>query len=508
MKTETMTMERTGSIGITRANECLAKPGDFAPPRMLFDAFWREGELAIMFGARGTAKSVLAMELAESLARGRPIEGFRMPEYRRRVLYVDLVMSKEQFQTRYSTEGPGMARTYRFSDALYRSRPDEGEDLLEWLEEAVSEKAIKAVIIDDLSALKSTLTGAKEPLRIMRELKRLKERMGISILILASAAEPAKGRPAEEADLRRMQPLAETADSVFAIGHNPRDRAWRYLVQTRSLSGAIVWTAGNAPMAKVEKEAGGFLKMAFDGRFRMGLDEATLKLICRIKELRQKKLSYRRIGLMLNISYSQAQRLDKKWTQEMADKEGEKWKRGEEETTGGRTIVGNGHAEVRDSENIRLPRKAEGGNDEFTGGDCFECIAGNAAECLDKTGNEETRYENGEIREEGEMDGREEGQIPQSQSSTINYSAIPFAAGLRRRNIYDLKRTVDEYGKEIFIEKEGRDENNPHIWYRIDNRGYIHRWIWRTGRILGPAPYIEIGGWDEKTRSWRIFVPD
>jgi len=70
---------------------------------MLFDEFWREGELAMMFGASGTGKSILAVQIGEALARGRALDGFRMPRTRRqKVLYVDLDTSAKRFRTRYS----------------------------------------------------------------------------------------------------------------------------------------------------------------------------------------------------------------------------------------------------------------------------------------------------------------------------------------------------------------------------------------------------------------------
>src|SRR2546430_14470578 len=40
------------------------------PPRMLFDEFWREGELAVLFGDTGVGKSVLAMQIGDAIARG------------------------------------------------------------------------------------------------------------------------------------------------------------------------------------------------------------------------------------------------------------------------------------------------------------------------------------------------------------------------------------------------------------------------------------------------------
>ncbi len=95
------------------------------PPASLFDDFWREGELALLFGTAGVGKSLLAVQISDALARGRAIAGFEMSATpRRQVLYVDLVLSDEQWAMRYSREARGgVRRAYKFSAGLYRDRP-------------------------------------------------------------------------------------------------------------------------------------------------------------------------------------------------------------------------------------------------------------------------------------------------------------------------------------------------------------------------------------------------
>jgi len=106
---------------LRRANDAFA--AGVKPPRPLFGEFWREGELALLFGAAGTGKSLLAVQLAESLARGRRFEGLDGPAKPLSVLYVDLVLSDAQFVMRYSRDTRGGARRgYRFSARFFRDR--------------------------------------------------------------------------------------------------------------------------------------------------------------------------------------------------------------------------------------------------------------------------------------------------------------------------------------------------------------------------------------------------
>src|SRR5687767_10426713 len=83
---------------LRKANECVAEGKRAKPQAPLFDEFWREGELAMLFGASGAGKSLLAVQIADALARGTPLDGFVMPRSRRKVLYVDLDLSDAQFR--------------------------------------------------------------------------------------------------------------------------------------------------------------------------------------------------------------------------------------------------------------------------------------------------------------------------------------------------------------------------------------------------------------------------
>src|SRR5438270_10874504 len=97
----------------------------------LFDHFWREGELAMLYGVSGSGKSILAAQVGEALARGRAIDGFAMPTNGRRVLYVDLQHADFQFKARYRHKS---GRQYSFSDKFFRIRPPaDSKSFVKWL---------------------------------------------------------------------------------------------------------------------------------------------------------------------------------------------------------------------------------------------------------------------------------------------------------------------------------------------------------------------------------------
>ncbi len=217
-----------GSIELSalhKANECFAGPGNYCGREQLFDEFWRGGELALMLGPAGSGKSLLAVQIADAIARGREMDGFVMPFWKRqKVLYVDLALSDRQFGERYSYYSPNarVPKTNKFPENLYRDRPKATDELCEWLEAVLRGNGFDAVIIDDLSAVKRTHDGVRETLAVMRRLKKLCGESGVAILAVTACDIPRPGRMVSERDMGRSRVLCGVADSVFALG--PREQ--------------------------------------------------------------------------------------------------------------------------------------------------------------------------------------------------------------------------------------------------------------------------------------------
>jgi RecA-family ATPase len=74
----------TKYVPAPKINQCLADLPYRAPASHIFDEFWRDGELALLFGASGVGKSIFAVQLAEAIARGTKIGNFRMSATRQK----------------------------------------------------------------------------------------------------------------------------------------------------------------------------------------------------------------------------------------------------------------------------------------------------------------------------------------------------------------------------------------------------------------------------------------
>ncbi len=282
-----------------------------AEPERLFDEFWVEGELALLFGAAGTGKSVVAVQVADAIARGRPLSGFVMPKRRRKVLYVDLGLTDAQFAARYGR--------YKFSEHLFRGKPKPDADLFRWVKGAVEAMGFEAVVIDDLSAVKRTYDGIRENLVLMRQLKRLCETTGLSVLVVSDAAEPRENW-AMEADLGRSTILCRWADSVFSIGRMRGQDGWLRLIQLRARTPTIFWRPGNAPVGCIKELASGLVGFEFDGRFAPVIDEERRRLIIDVYWRHEGGQSFSAIAEALGISKSFAHKLARNWTPAMGGK--------------------------------------------------------------------------------------------------------------------------------------------------------------------------------------------
>ncbi|MFN0278534.1 MAG: AAA family ATPase [Pyrinomonadaceae bacterium] len=420
----------TTSKRLRKVNEIIMSVKHLKPPEKLFDDFWCEGELALLFGPQGTGKSILAVQVAEAIARGRAIDGFVMTERRHKVLYVDLKLSERQFGMRYANEG----KQYKLSENLSHDTPPLNKPLCEWLRSVISENGFRVVVIDDLSAIRQTYDGTRETLKLMRELRQLKDELDVSVLVLAGSREQCRGELISEVHMMRSLVLCDAADSVFALGVHAGNPQWRYLVQTRSQSAAIKWNVDNVPMCLIKRSDDGFLGFSFDERFVAEVDEETRQSICNVKWRRDAGASYREIADELGIAKSTVFRLNKKWT---ADLEKDLVVEQVEKEISPQINADNADQEKKsdllDLPDPRHPRLSAANN---------------------------------------------------SFSYPINISAIPFAAALRRIHVTDLKRGFDGYGREIFIEKEDEYTGKPIIWYNYDSKKRVRRFERDVAGIL------------------------
>jgi len=256
---------------VRTANTWLKQANQRAIPKMLFGKFWYEGELCILFADSNLGKSILAVQIANAISMGDSINPFDCEADMQPVLYCDFELTEKQFEARYSVN---YEDHYQFNDNFYRAElnpnsemppgfKDFDEYLSACLERSIVQTGSKIVLIDNLTYLRSENEKAKDALPLMKHLKALKNRYGLSILALAHTPKRDMSLPITRNDLQGSKMLMNFCDSAFAIGESMLDKSLRYLKQIKQRNTGQEYGANNVCICRVVKP-GNFLQYAFE----------------------------------------------------------------------------------------------------------------------------------------------------------------------------------------------------------------------------------------------------
>lgn len=316
---------RTNAFDAMPARRWLKKAAKRPEPRRLFGPFWLEGEISILFADTGKGKSVLAVQIAESLASGVALAPFELDKPGERVLYFDFELSEKMFEARYSvpSKAPGGPTTdhYPFHDNFIRAQLNGDPDFAGWdtwgeylqasFDELLRETSARLVIIDNITYLGTT---SKEQsggaLRVMRVLHQFRHEYGLSVLVIAHTPKRRFSQGITVNDLQGSKMLSNFADNVFAIGESCLGPDVRYLKHIKPRNSPLIHGAGNVCSYRIGKESN-FLCFEFTGfgNEREHLEYLSIKdetgrrmMIKRVKELAELGMSLRQISNEIGIS--------------------------------------------------------------------------------------------------------------------------------------------------------------------------------------------------------------
>jgi len=333
--TTSTTVNLIDLVEIRPMNDWMREAGGLPVPKQLFDDLWREGELAILFGDTGKGKSALAVQIGESIARGRPMQPFVLTANPRDVLLLDFEMTEKQIEMRYSADhdpakGDILKKKYSFSKRFHRVvvRPEilyrhDGEPLeavlRDLLQPLITKTGASVLIIDNITHLKRTAESYRETVPIMKELQRLKRRFGLSILVIAHTRKRDGRRKLSLNDLQGAGSLAGGADNVFAIGQSRRRSGERYIKHLKPRNAEAMYDDAHLPVFDLKKIGGNFLGFEFNGfaseqkLLAEPKDGADWPMIERIKQMHDEKKSIRAIADELDISKTAVHRYLQMW---------------------------------------------------------------------------------------------------------------------------------------------------------------------------------------------------
>ncbi|MBL7766988.1 MAG: AAA family ATPase [Chitinophagaceae bacterium] len=313
--------ESKGLFTVKTASRWIEQAKTRPIPQMLFGEFWFEGELCILFADTNLGKSILAVQIGNSISRGEQIRGFNLETTKQPILYFDFELSDKQFENRYSIK---FEQHYKFDNNFIRVEinPDASipenqtfEDYLNHsLELSITETGAKVLIIDNLTYLKNETEKARDALPLMKHLKSLKNKYGLSILALAHTPKRDLSKPITRNDLQGSKMLINFCDSSFSIGESHSDKNLRYLKQIKQRNTEQIYDAENVCVCQIDKPLN-FLLFEFVNfgkeweHLRQHTEKDKESLNEKVSELKQQGRSLREIGDALGISHMKVSRI-------------------------------------------------------------------------------------------------------------------------------------------------------------------------------------------------------
>lgn len=240
-----------GILNVKRVSQWLEDASRRPIPEDLAFKLWFQSELGILFADTNLGKSIFAVQLAIRIA------------MRYTTLYIDFELSDKQFEARYSNN---YIDHYRFPDSFLRAEIDADktdfklygfnsiEDYLaDSIEKAIQQTGATILIIDNLTYLRTETEKAKDALPLMKHLKQLKNKYGLSILCLAHTPKRDLTKPITRNDLSGSKMLINFCDSAFAIGESTKDTSLRYIKQIKVRNTEFVYDSENVALYRIVK---------------------------------------------------------------------------------------------------------------------------------------------------------------------------------------------------------------------------------------------------------------
>lgn len=258
--------ESKGLFTVKPANKWIEESKLKPIPRMLFGEFWFENELCIMFADTNQGKSILAVQIGNSISKGEQIPGVKLEADSQIVLYFDFELSAKQFESRYSIKNEVEKRFedhYLWSDNFIRVEINPRTDvpdgtsfelyLNQSLEQAINETKARVLIIDNLTYLKSDTEKSKDAAPLVKGLQSLIDKYNCSILVLAHTPKRDLSKPITRNDLQGSKRLIDFCDSAIAIGESHTDKNVKYFKQIKVRAMEFMYDSENVVVCQLHK---------------------------------------------------------------------------------------------------------------------------------------------------------------------------------------------------------------------------------------------------------------
>ncbi len=248
-KNEACTTKHAGLLSIKAANEWIKESLKVPDPKMYFNDLIVEYENTVIFAASNVGKSILAVQIAEDIARAE------------KVLYVDLELSSKQFQMRYSDARTGKHHSFpsNFSRAEIDPELMMGanleQEILDSIE-AAAKKGTRFFVVDNITFICNGAESGVKAGNFMKQLVRLKKKYNLTTIVIAHTPKRRNWKPITQNDLAGSAKLMNFFDAGIALARSTQDNNLRYLKQVKVRTGEFQFDAENVLIMEATKEDG------------------------------------------------------------------------------------------------------------------------------------------------------------------------------------------------------------------------------------------------------------
>jgi len=241
--------KHVGLLNLKEANEWIDESLKDLDPRMFFNDLIVENENTVIFAASNVGKSILAVQIAEDIAK---VE---------KILYVDLELSSKQFQMRYSDAKTG--KVHVFPRNFVRAEIDTDlmvetnleHEILDSIEKAAN-SGIKFFVIDNLTFICNGAESGVKAGKFMKQLVGLKKKYGLTTIVIAHTPKRKSWKPITQNDLAGSAKLINFFDAGIALARSAKDNNLRYLKQVKVRTGEYLYDANNVLVLDANKDDG------------------------------------------------------------------------------------------------------------------------------------------------------------------------------------------------------------------------------------------------------------
>lgn len=214
--------------------EILAQTTESSRP--VFGRYLYEGELGILFGDSNTGKSILANDIAFFVCGGgHEWPGMVSPKIP--TMYIDMEMTSKQYADRYRNAGDYMTDDFHRSEVNVLMCVESklfSAIKTEIILQQSTERPPKFIIIDNITNGFGSIFSAAKMKELISELKTLKDRFGLTILIIAHCPKRKQFTPITDNDMGGSKMLINFCDSAFAIAPSRQGSDIKYIKQIKT----------------------------------------------------------------------------------------------------------------------------------------------------------------------------------------------------------------------------------------------------------------------------------